>query len=124
MGDAMIHPLTPKADILPTPGRGNESGETAKHLPTAAGAVSAPTKTTDARPDQETVNRAVAKIRDVLQKSDQSLEIEVDPDLHRVIVKIINRDTNEVIRQIPIKEALELEKRLMDQKGLLIEEHA
>jgi uncharacterized FlaG/YvyC family protein len=39
-------------------------------------------------------------------------------------VKIINRDTNEVIRQIPIKEALELEKRLADQKGLLIEEHA
>jgi len=124
MGDAMIHPLTPKADTLSTPGRGNESGETAKNILTAAGAVSAPTKTTDARPDQETVNRAVAKIRDVLQKSDQSLEIEVDPDLHRVIVKIINRDTNEVIRQIPIKEALELEKRLADQKGLLIEEHA
>ena len=120
----MIHPLTPKADTLSTPGRGNESGETAKNILTAAGAVSAPTKTTDARPDQETVNRAVAKIRDVLQKSDQSLEIEVDPDLHRVIVKIINRDTNEVIRQIPIKEALELEKRLADQKGLLIEEHA
>ena len=120
----MIHPLAPKTDILHAPGRGNESGEAAKHLPTAAGAVSAPTKTTDARPDQETVNRAVAKIRDVLQESDQSLKIEVDPDLHRVIVKIINRDTNEVIRQIPIKEALELEKRLMDQKGLLIEEHA
>jgi flagellar protein FlaG len=124
MGAAMIHPLTPKADILPTPGRGNESGEAAKHLPIAAEPDSDPTKTTDTRPDQGAVNRAVAKIRDVLQESDQRLEIEVDPDLHRVIVKIINQDTNEVIRQIPIKEALELEKRLSDQKGLLIEEHA
>lgn len=120
----MIHPLAPKADILPTPGRGNELGETAKHLPTAAGADSDSTKTTDARPDQGTVNRAVAKIRDALRNSDQRLEIEVDPDLHRVIVKIVNGDTNEVIRQIPIKEAIELEKRLLDQKGLLIEEHA
>jgi len=121
----MIHPLTPKADLLPAPGRENGSGEATKHLSTAAGTDSVPTKTTDARPDQETVNRVVARIRDVLQSSDQSLEIEVDPDLHRVVVKIINRDTNEVIRQIPIKEALELEKRLSDhQKGLLIEEHA
>lgn len=120
----MIHPLIPKADILPTPGRGNESGEAAKHLPTAAGADSASTKTTDVRPDQATVNRVVAKIRDALQTSDQRLDIEVDPDLHRVVVKIVNRDTNEVIRQIPIKEALELEKRLSNQKGLFIEEHA
>jgi flagellar protein FlaG len=119
----MIHPLTPKADLLPTPGRRKESGEEAKHLPTAAGADSGPTKTTDAQPHQETVNRVVARIREVFQKSDQRLEIEVDPDLHRVIVKIINQDTNEVIRQIPIKEALELEKRLSDEKGLLIEEH-
>lgn len=120
----MIHPLTPKADILSTPGRGNESGGAAKHRPTSAGAAAAPANTTDARPDQETANRAVAKIRDALRKSDQRLEIEVDPDLHRVIVKIINGDTNEVIRQIPIKEVLELEKRLSEQKGLLIEEQA
>lgn len=119
----MIHPLIPKADILSTPGRGNESGEAAKHLPTAAVVDSAPTKTTGARPDQATVNRVVAKIRDVLQTSDQRLDIEVDPDLHRVVVKIVNRDTNEVIRQIPIQEALDLEKRLSEQKGLLIEEH-
>lgn len=120
----MIHPLTPKAVILPTPGRGNESEEATNHLPTAARTVSDHTKTTEALPDQETVNRAVAKIRDALRESNQGLEIEIDPDLHRVVVKIINRDTNEVIRQIPIKEALELEKRLSDQKGLFIEEHA
>jgi flagellar protein FlaG len=120
----MIHPLTPKADILSASGRGNESGKAVKHLPAATGADTESTKTPEARPDQETVNRAAAKIRDALQESNQGLEIEVDPDLHRVVVKIINRDTNEVIRQIPIKEALELEKRLSEQKGLLIEEHA
>jgi flagellar protein FlaG len=120
----MVHPLTAKADILFTPGRGNESGEAAKHLVSAKGTDSEPTKTTDAQPDQGTLNRAVAKIRDALQENDQRLEIEVDPDLHRVIVKIIKGDTNEVIRQIPIKETLELAKRLSDPKGLLIEEHA
>jgi flagellar protein FlaG len=63
-------------------------------------------------------------MRDVLGQVDDRLQIEVDPDLHRVVVKIINKDTNEVIRQIPIKEALAMEKQLSDQKGLLLEEHA
>jgi len=120
----MIHPLTPKADILSAPARGNEPEKAVKHLPAAAGADTESTNTPDVRPDQGTVNRVVAKIRDAMRTSDQRLEIEVDPDLHRVIVKIINGDTNEVIRQIPIQEALDLEKRLSEQKGLLIEEHA
>jgi flagellar protein FlaG len=124
MGAVMIHPLTPKTDIPSAPGGGNESGKAVKHLPTAAGADSAPTKTTDVQPDQGAVNRVVAKIRDVLRNSDQRLEIEVDPDLHRVVVKIINGDTDEVIRQIPINEVLELEKRLSEQQGLFIEEQA
>jgi flagellar protein FlaG len=120
----MIYPLTQKADIHAAPGHRNESGEAVKHLPVPAQVNSDPTETSDAQPDQKAVNRAVAKIRDVLQRSDQRLEVEVDQDLHRVIVKVLKGDTNEVIRQIPAQEALELEKRLSDQAGLLIEKHA
>lgn len=120
----MIHPLTPKADILSVPERGKEAERAVKHLPAAAGADSESTTATDVRSEPEAVSRAVAKIRDALRNRDQRLEIEVDPDLHRVVVKLINKDTNEVIRQIPLKEALEWEKRLSEQKGFLIEERA
>lgn len=106
------------------PIRENESKKPLEHLPPASGADSEPAKTAKARVDQETLSRVVSKIRDTFQKSNQRLEIEVDSDLHRVIVKIVKGDTDEVIRQIPMQEALELEKRLSDQAGLLIEKHA
>jgi flagellar protein FlaG len=68
------------------------------------------------------VEQAVGKVREFLQQSDSHLQIEVDPDLQRVIVKILNGDSGEVIRQIPPKEVIELAKNLSNPKGLLFEE--
>jgi flagellar protein FlaG len=52
------------------------------------------------------------------------LQFEVDPDLHRVIVKIMNGDSGEVIRQIPPQEVLDLAKNLQASKGLLLKQQA
>ena len=38
----------------------------------------------------------------------------VDEDLGRLVVKIVNSDTKELIRQMPTEEALMLSKRLLD----------
>lgn len=70
------------------------------------------------------LEQAVGKVREILQQSDAHLQIEVDPDLHRVVVKILNGDSGEVIRQIPPQEVIELAKNVSNHKGLLFEEHA
>ncbi|MDR0453180.1 MAG: flagellar protein FlaG [Deferribacteraceae bacterium] len=43
----------------------------------------------------------------------------VDEDLERLVVKIIDADTKELIRQIPTEDALKLSKKMQEMIGLL-----
>jgi flagellar protein FlaG len=74
--------------------------------------------------DSTEVNKAVAHINDTLQARSQDLRFSVDTDSKRVIVKIIDQQTNQVLRQIPTEEALEISKSLDKLKGLLIKNEA
>lgn len=69
------------------------------------------------------LEQAVGKVRDALQQSGSQLQIEVDQELQRVVVKILKGDSGEVIRQIPPQEVIDLAKNLAKHKGLLFEEH-
>lgn len=73
--------------------------------------------------DRVALEQAVSKIKEAFQQSGSQLQIEVDPDLERVIVKILKGDSGEVIRQIPPKEVIDLAKNLAGTKGVLFEEH-
>jgi flagellar protein FlaG len=69
--------------------------------------------------DRRSLEHAVGKVRDAFQHVDSNLKIEIDPDLHQVVVKIMNAQTGEVIRQIPAQEMLDIAKRLDGVQGLL-----
>ncbi|BFU91007.1 MAG: Flagellar protein FlaG [Nitrospira sp.] len=56
------------------------------------------------------------------QAGDQ-LQISVDSDLDRVIVKIVDSQSGQVIRQIPAEELINLAKQLKNLNGLLVEKH-
>ncbi|MDF2907671.1 MAG: flagellar protein FlaG protein [Herbinix sp.] len=43
-------------------------------------------------------------------------------DINRVAIKVIDRDTNEVIREIPPEETLELVQKLWEFAGLIVDE--
>lgn len=73
--------------------------------------------------DRVALEQAVSKVKEALKQSGSQLQIEVDPDLERVIVKILKGDSGEVIRQIPPKEVIDLAKNLSGAKGVLLEEH-
>ena len=62
--------------------------------------------------------------RDVLRGTTSRLEFEIDPDLHKVVIKILNGESGEIIRQIPAQEILDLAKNLDEPKGLLVRERA
>jgi flagellar protein FlaG len=74
--------------------------------------------------DRDALERAAAKVLDVFQEAEPRVRIEIDPELERVVVKIVKGDTNEVIRQIPPQELLDLAKRLTAPKGFLLKEEA
>src|SRR6185295_805758 len=79
------------------------------------------------QPTRDQVEQAAARIKEVLRGTTSRLEFEIDPDLDRmdkVVIKILNGESGEVIRQIPAQELVDLAKHLDDSKGLLVREHA
>lgn len=77
-----------------------------------------------AEPDRDEVTSAVKKLNEALPQSAQSLEFEIDEDSNEVVVKIIDRDTREVVRQMPTKEALEMAKSIDKMMGRLLDQTA
>ncbi len=75
-------------------------------------------------PTKSDVEQAAVRVKDALRGTTTHLEIEIDHDLGKVVIKILNGDSGEIIRQIPSQELLDLAKQLGDPKGLLIRERA
>lgn len=78
----------------------------------------------DAQSELKEVTQAVSDINKAMQFMSRQLEFSVDTDSERTIVKVIDQQTREVIRQMPTKEALEIGKALEKAQGLLIKQTA
>jgi flagellar protein FlaG len=66
------------------------------------------------------VEQAAVRVKEVLRGTTSHLEIEIDHDLHKAVIRIFNGESGEIIRQIPSQELLDLAKHLDDPKGLLV----
>ena len=78
----------------------------------------------DAQSELREVKQAVSDINKAMQFMSRELEFSVDTDSERTVVKVIDQQTREVIRQMPTKEALEIGKALEKVQGLLIRQTA
>ena len=79
---------------------------------------------TAAVPSMNEVSSAVEEINRAMKRMSQGLEFSVDTDVHRTIVKVVDTQTKDVIRQIPTPVVLEISKTLERLQGLLIREKA
>lgn len=120
----MITPVTGKADLLTTPARGGEPDHAAAKQPTAARTHTDTDNQPTAPIDRATLEQAVAKVSEELKAHDTNLKFEIDDSTDRVVVKVIEKDSGEVIRQFPPKEVLNLAKYFNSSKGLLLKEQA
>ncbi|MGH7184591.1 MAG: flagellar protein FlaG [Nitrospiraceae bacterium] len=75
-------------------------------------------------PTRDQVEQAAARVNEVLRGTTSRLEFEIDPDLNKVVIKILNGESGEIIRQIPSQELLDLAKDLDGPMGVLLREHA
>lgn len=53
-----------------------------------------------------------------------SISFQVNEDIDRVVVSVVDKDTEELIRQIPSEEVVQLAKRLNEMVGVLFNETA
>lgn len=87
----------------------------------AGSAATAPGKAAAADKETDTgLKQAVDRINQSLPPSNQGIEFAIDEDSERVIVKVVDRETREVLRQMPTQEALDIAKALDRTQGLLI----
>ncbi len=70
------------------------------------------------------LKQAVKNINQALQEQSRNLEFSIDSDSERTIVKVVDLQTQTVIRQMPSKEALEIAKALGKLQSLLIRQKA
>ena len=107
------------------------SPNTTQPAPAAAGApvaaTAAPTATPPVAPAAAAPAPSLAQVKDAVDAINRSmasqsrgLEFSVDTDSKRTIVKVVDRQTNELIRQIPTVETLEIARALDQAQGLLI----
>ncbi|MGK5068980.1 flagellar protein FlaG [Janthinobacterium sp. AD80] len=75
-------------------------------------------------PSRAQLDQAVSELNQSSQIKTQGLEFSVDEDSQRTVVKVIDQETKEVLRQIPTKEALALAKAFDSAKGSLISQSA
>ena len=77
-----------------------------------------------AKPSAENVREAVKNISASLEAVPSDLQFEVDDDTGDLIVKMINRQTREVIKQIPTETVIEIAKSLNNLAGRLVSARA
>ena len=95
-----------------------------KRNESAAGGQLLPPGSGDETVDTEQVTSAVSKISDFVQNLQRDLQFSVDQDSGRTVIKVVDSETEQVIRQIPSEEMLRIAERLDSPESLMFSEQA
>ncbi|MBE0487161.1 flagellar protein FlaG [Marinobacter sp.] len=69
---------------------------------------------------RDELNEAVSQLNDFVQNVQRDLQFEVDNDMGQMIVKVVDQQTQEVIRQMPDEVALRLAEKLQQDEPLTL----
>jgi flagellar protein FlaG len=92
--------------------------------PRASAAPVAPASAAGPTVDLAAVKSAVATVKEALKPVGGGLEFNVDQTNGKTIVRVVDLDTQQIIRQIPSEEMVELSRVLERLEGLLFSKHA
>ncbi|MAD45758.1 MAG: flagellar biosynthesis protein FlaG [Oceanospirillaceae bacterium] len=83
-----------------------------KVLPPAEGPVT--------KLSQDEVQEAVSRINEYVQQTERTLDFQLDEDSGRTVIRVYDKSSSELIRQIPSELALELAQKLNDEEPTLL----
>ena len=101
----------------PTQGAGAPTPEVArpKIVP-----IERPDIKVDTEGDKKRLDQAISRMNERMQDGGRGLAFKVDPSLNRPVVTVTNRETGEVIRQIPNEVVIRMAHSIDDNKGNLL----
>ena len=74
--------------------------------------------------DAEKLQAVVEKMNELMQNTNRSVKFSVDDSTERVVVKVLDLETDEVIRQIPSEETLKFSEFLEGMVGIIFDQKA
>jgi flagellar protein FlaG len=74
--------------------------------------------------DKAALVNAVKKLNELVAPALQTVQFTIDEELDRVVVKVMDAETQKVLRQIPNEEVLAFSKTLGRLQGLVVRESA
>ena len=74
--------------------------------------------------NHQQIEEAVNKMNKEIQRVSREIQFSVDKSTDRVVIKVIDQQTKQVIRQIPSEEVLNLAEHLGKLEGMLVNEKA
>jgi flagellar protein FlaG len=72
----------------------------------------------------EAARQAAERINEFLKSSSANVEFSVDTELNQVVVRVVDSETHELIRQVPTEETLAISHALDRLTGLLLAQKA
>jgi len=76
------------------------------------------------KPDQGQLDQMVSGLNDLVQELHRELQFTLDKESGEVVIKVIDRQTEEVVRQLPPEEVLRLRERLQKAAGAIFRDTA
>lgn len=73
------------------------------------------------KPKEEQLQQALDRVKEGFEKANIGFEYFIDEKTNREVVKVIDKDTNEVIRQFPPEEILNMLQKMYEMLGILID---
>lgn len=118
-------PIEQISSIGNTRSVGNENGPHAANAGKRAvkNTVKTTAQTENQSPmDKTSLDKAIEKANEALNRNNIRRKFVKDDELKgRLIVKLVNEDTNEVIRQIPSEEAIKISKNIDSMLGMILD---
>ncbi|MDT3428008.1 flagellar protein FlaG [Paenibacillus forsythiae] len=71
---------------------------------------------------EEQLIRAIDRALKAMQGPSTELEVSVHEKTHAIMVKVLNKDTGELIREVPPEKTLDIVAKMMEIAGLIIDE--
>lgn len=108
--DDLVSAPLPAPEVL-----GTRSGAS-----TASPQAPAPVRAAPVEPTREEVQRAVSQANSQMTAVAPSLQFEIDPDTRAVVIRLVDRADQRVLRQVPSTEMLAISRALARMQTLLL----
>jgi flagellar protein FlaG len=75
-------------------------------------------------PSENAIEKQVEHVNKMLEPVYRKLNLKFDKTTERVVVKVINTETNEIVREIPTEETRDFLAKIMEQAGILVDKES